>query len=214
MKKRKSVIFKGNKNGITVLLDAKKPFEEVINAIKLKFQNAENFFGGAKMRVHFRGRELSDQEKQQISDMLVEIVGDDVTVDFRTNLFSQVRNADIFDGIEEGITKFHRGTVRSGQVLRAKGNLVVIGDVNPGAQVIANGNIVVMGSLRGTAHAGHNGNRKAVVVALKLQATQLRIADIIARSPDEDDRCLSLPELAYIHGKQIMIDYYLPKKNK
>ena len=35
-----------------------------------------------------------------------------------------------FSGIDEGITKFYKGTVRSGQLLSFDGNLVILGDVN------------------------------------------------------------------------------------
>ncbi len=77
-------------------------------------------------------------------------------------------------------TLYHRGTLRGGQALHNLGNLVVIGDVNPGAELVASGDIVVFGALRGVAHAGAQGDRGARVVALDLSPTQLRIATLIA----------------------------------
>jgi septum site-determining protein MinC len=79
-------------------------------------------------------------------------------------------------------TLYHRGTLRGGQALHNLGNLVVIGDVNPGAELIASGDIVVFGALRGVAHAGAQGDRAARVIALELAPTQLRIATLIATS--------------------------------
>lgn len=79
-------------------------------------------------------------------------------------------------------TLYHRGTLRGGQALHNLGNLVVIGDVNPGAELVASGDIVVFGALRGVAHAGAQGDRGARVVALDLAPTQLRIATLIATS--------------------------------
>jgi septum site-determining protein MinC len=79
-------------------------------------------------------------------------------------------------------TLYHRGTLRGGQALHNLGNLVVIGDVNPGAELVASGDIVVFGALRGVAHAGAQGDRAARVVALELAPTQLRIATLIATS--------------------------------
>jgi septum site-determining protein MinC len=79
-------------------------------------------------------------------------------------------------------TLYHRGTLRGGQALHNLGNLVVVGDVNPGAELVASGDIVVFGSLRGVAHAGAQGDRKARVIALELAPTQLRIATVIATS--------------------------------
>jgi len=79
-------------------------------------------------------------------------------------------------------TLYHRGTLRGGQALHNLGNLVVIGDVNPGAELVASGDIVVFGALRGVAHAGAQGGRSARVIALELAPTQLRIATLIATS--------------------------------
>jgi septum site-determining protein MinC len=75
-------------------------------------------------------------------------------------------------------------TLRAGQAVSHKGDLVIIGDVNAGAEVMAEGDITIWGSLRGIAHAGIDGNTKAEIRALRLQPIQLRIANYIARSPD------------------------------
>jgi septum site-determining protein MinC len=79
-------------------------------------------------------------------------------------------------------TLYHRGTLRGGQALHNLGNLVVIGDVNPGAELVASGDVVVFGALRGVAHAGAQGDRASRVIALELAPTQLRIATLIATS--------------------------------
>jgi septum site-determining protein MinC len=79
----------------------------------------------------------------------------------------------------------HRGSLRSGQVLRKTESIVVIGDVNPGAHVISGGDIMVWGRLRGVAHAGADGNRRAVVTAIDFVPTQLRIANLTAIAPDK-----------------------------
>jgi len=88
-----------------------------------------------------------------------------------------------------------RRTLRSGQQLRHPGSITVIGDVNPGAEIVAGGDIVVWGKLRGTVHAGATGNETAVVCALVLAPTQLRIAQYFARSP-EGRRRKPTPEVA------------------
>ncbi len=100
-------------------------------------------------------------------------------------------------------TLYHRGTLRGGQALHNLGNLVVIGDVNPGAELVASGDIVVFGALRGVAHAGAQGDRAARVIALELAATQLRIATAIA-SGDAGDKPRG-PEHASIVGDRIVV---------
>ena len=79
----------------------------------------------------------------------------------------------------------HRGTLRSGDHLEVEGSLLVLGDVNPGARVSATGDVRVWGRLRGVAHAGQGGNRDARIVALQLRPLQLRIADAVARGPED-----------------------------
>lgn len=83
-------------------------------------------------------------------------------------------------------TLFHRGTIRSGNILQSKGHLVVIGDVNEGAELYAVGNIVVMGALKGMAHAGCEGDDNAFIIANQLKSTQIRISKHISIKADED----------------------------
>ncbi len=81
-------------------------------------------------------------------------------------------------------TLYVQRTLRSGQSLKSDGNIVIIGDVNPGAEIIAKGDITVWGVLGGIAHAGSDGNNYSRIRALKLHAIQLRIGDVFARRPD------------------------------
>lgn len=79
----------------------------------------------------------------------------------------------------------HRGTLRSGDHLQVEGSLLVLGDVNPGARVSAGGDVRVWGRLRGIAHAGCRGDQSARIVALQLRPLQLRIAEAVARGPED-----------------------------
>jgi septum site-determining protein MinC len=98
-----------------------------------------------------------------------------------------------------------RRTLRSGQQLRHPGSITVIGDVNPGAEIVAGGDVVVWGKLRGTVHAGAMGNETAVVCALDLAPTQLRIAQYFARSPDGRRR-KPTPEVARVRDGKIVAE--------
>ena len=103
-----------------------------------------------------------------------------------------------------------RRTLRSGQQLRHPGSITVIGDVNPGAEIVAGGDIVVWGKLRGTVHAGAAGNETAVVCALVLAPTQLRIAQYFARSP-EGRRRKPTPEVARVREGKIVAESWEAK---
>jgi septum site-determining protein MinC len=95
-----------------------------------------------------------------------------------------------------------RHTVRNGRSVHSEGHVVVVGDVNAGAEIIAGGDVVVWGKLRGTVHAGAAGDESAVVCALHLAPTQLRIAGYITISP-EDKRRKPKPERALIRNGRI-----------
>ena len=94
----------------------------------------------------------------------------------------------------------HR-TLRSGQSISSEGNIVIIGDVNPGAEIIAKGDITVWGILAGIAHAGSDGNNHSKIRALKLNAIQIKIGNVFARRPDT----VNTP---YIHRT----DTYVPEE--
>jgi septum site-determining protein MinC len=80
---------------------------------------------------------------------------------------------------------FHQGTLRSGDYLQSDRSILIYGDVNPGATVSSSGNILIWGRLRGVAHAGADGSTQARIIALQLRPLQLRIADAVARGPDD-----------------------------
>lgn len=102
-----------------------------------------------------------------------------------------------------------RRNLRSGQKVEHKGNIVVLGDINPGAEVVAGGNILVMGILRGLAHAGAQGDIHAAVAALRLQPTQLRIANHITRAPDGETVFGGKePEIAHIKDGRVVIERF------
>jgi septum site-determining protein MinC len=83
--------------------------------------------------------------------------------------------------------------------------VVVIGDVNAGAEVIAGGDIVIWGRLSGTVHAGATGDDQAVVCALDLDPTQLRIGKHIARPPEETPGRRPVPEMAFVQEGRIIV---------
>ncbi len=95
-------------------------------------------------------------------------------------------------------------TLRSGVEVRHRGTVIVLGDVNPGSSVVAEGDIFIWGRLRGVVHAGAGGNRQCRIMALHMQPTQLRIADQVARSPEDPPEQYQ-PEVAYIGPDGIRI---------
>jgi septum site-determining protein MinC len=117
------------------------------------------------------------------------------------------RDAEAAAALGDDPTLLIRRQLRSGQRVRYPGNVVVLGDVNPGAEIRAGGDIVVMGTLRGLAHAGCGGDVRAVVAAFRLEATQVRIAQFVARAPDSAGAVSpGVPEVAMVRDDQVVID--------
>jgi septum site-determining protein MinC len=104
-----------------------------------------------------------------------------------------------------------RRTLRSGQALQHTGHLTLIGDVNPGAEVTAGGDIIVWGKLRGTAHAGAVGDDGAIVCALQLAPSQIRIGSHIARPPEREG-LPEVPEMASVQDGDIVVEGWMVKR--
>lgn len=113
---------------------------------------------------------------------------------------------------EEGPTKFFRGTLRSGNKIEYDGNIVVIGDVNPGAMLRAKGNIIVLGHLNGTVYAGLDDDKDAFIGANYMNPIQLVIGSTIAKPMQKEildtnkvDRKGGF-KIAYIKNNEILIE--------
>jgi len=98
----------------------------------------------------------------------------------------------------------HIGMVRSGDKISSNGNLIIIGDVNPGAQISATKNIYVWGKLCGVAIAGISGDENCTIASLYLNPLQLRINSTIAIGPKEKP-ANHYPEIALLEFGRIII---------
>ena len=198
------VVFKGTQDGVYIYIRDGN-FELIKKELDIKLEKSNSFFKGGKI-VAFKGKSLSSDELKELEGIVKD--------KYNLNIIEKkkLKPRDFFKGIEEGMTKFVKTTLRSGQTIEYNGNVVIFGDVNPGSMVVAGGNIVVLGNLRGVAHAGYDGNKKAIVAAFALQPTQLRIANLISRRPDEDTEEPKWPEIAKIEENEVIIERYLPKK--
>ncbi|MEN6314068.1 MAG: septum site-determining protein MinC [Clostridiaceae bacterium] len=219
------ISFKATVNGLILIMRGEDDFETVYDHIEKKLESSGRFFKGASIAVKYRGRKLIAEQEEKIKELLSRKTSAEIKSFEEDSALMEKEQAEVekshekpkmklmfFKGLEEGMTKFYKGTVRSGQLISFDGNLVIIGDVNPGGEILATGNIVVMGSLRGMVHAGADGNKEAIVAALCLQPTQLRIADVITRPPDtKENRQGLIPEMAFVKDDMVYIERFLPQ---
>jgi septum site-determining protein MinC len=207
MKKMQNVTIKGTKDGIILQLDDSCSYEELKKEIDQKLSantrtNEDDPLTTVKVQVG--NRYITKEQHEEIKELILQkknLVVDEIVTNVITIEEAERRKA------ENEVKSFNR-IVRSGQVLEVPGDLLLVGDVNPGGTVKAGGNIYVMGTLKGIAHAGCQGDDQAVITAAVMKPSQLRISDCINRSPDRNDENeMKMLECAYIDdNRQIVVD--------
>jgi len=202
---KEACIIKGTKHGLSISIPNDMEFSEVLTQLRTLLASAQQFFAGATVHLSTDERELEPEEKRLLEKTVEEfgLVVKDVQ---KKPVETPVEAKESLDKPEE--TLLLRRTIRSGQKVWYDGNVVVLGDVNPGAEIVCSGDILVLGALRGVAHAGCKGNVNASVFAFRLEPTQLRIANYISRSPDEKLPRPLGPEMARVKDNVIQITAY------
>lgn len=187
-----TVVMKGTKSGIILVLDEKTDYETLKHDVAAKFKASAAFLGEAQKAITFQGKVLTEEEKLGLIDeihancqlSIVCIMEDDNGME---NSFKQsIETKKIQQDYNTG--QFFKGNLRSGQVLDVETSIIILGDVKAGAKVVSKGNVIILGSLKGNVFAGASGNVNAFVVALDMDPMQIRIADTIARSPDKPNK--------------------------
>lgn len=207
------VVFKGYKNGLTLIIPDTGRLDQFIDEIKLKLEQSQDFFKGAKIILDTGKRFLVEKERTTLVQLIKEF---GLTPYFLEEIeFKPTKKPKNDNGIIEvdhfKATITVKKTVRSGQRVVFEGNLVIMGDVNPGAEVIASGDIIVLGILRGIAHAGAEGDESAQIIAFQLRPVQIRIAGVITRDAEEHPKHkYTGPEVAKIKDGMIVVEKYHP----
>ena len=187
---------KGLRDGLLVSLDD-APWENQRAALIAQVDAQPAFFQGARLALDVASQVLHVKELVDLRDQLSErgiflwaVVSESPTTESTAQLLGlatriskprpeETRQFSVEDLGEETALFLNR-TLRSGTRIEFAGHVVVFGDVNPGAEVVAEGSVIIWGRLRGMVHAGSKGNKKAIIGALDLSPTQLRIAEEVA----------------------------------
>lgn len=202
---------KGSPKGIMILIDEadeKLAAEE----LALKLKESAPFFNEDTLEVFLTSTTLTDFEVFSLRPVVSECLSGTNVIFIEQAPKLLPKQHSLLDELsdDEGITKFVRATVRSGETLESEYNLIVIGDVEQGATVKSAGNIFVLGSLFGMAHAGCDGKSDAVIVAMKLLSEEIKIAEISTTIKQGAFKKFlpGVPEIAYIMGDEIKIEQY------
>lgn len=199
------------------VFESKEPTPEVSNAL-------DNIFGEDSEPKEEKAYENETSTEERESNVEVKSEDDEISPIVRHDevIAEKVEAQEVKEESDEEITAlknapetlptlYLRKTIRSGQSISSDGNIVIIGDVNPGSEIIAKGDITVWGILGGIAHAGSDGNNYAKIRALKLNPVQIRIGEVFARRPDTinlpyiQKSCEYIPEEAFTYNGSIVI---------
>lgn len=206
---RNTVVIKGNKAGMSVFLDPDVPFEQLLEDIATKFQESAKFWGSVQMTLTLEGRKLTPSEEFQVINVITEHSQIEILclIDRDANRMKQCEKALNEKLMELSATtgQFFRGNLREGESLESEASIVIIGDVGRGAKVTAKGNVVVLGELNGTVTAGVAGNRDAVIVAIDMAPMQLRIAEFSGKFQDKGRKLGRGPMMACVEQDTISI---------
>lgn len=214
------ISIKGGRDGLRMRLDDTAEWASLLEQLERQLTQNRIFFSGAKLTLDVGDRAMSEG---QLAEMLGLIQQHGVEAEALSANARESRTAaraagitarplprhpepvpGVGGGAGESEALLIARTVRSGQVVRHSGHLTLIGDVNPGGELIAGGSIVVWGRVKGFVHAGALGNAEAIVCAIELTPTQLRIADQIATTPKAS--APRTPEVARIDAGQIVVE--------
>lgn len=221
------VQIKGTRDGLLITLGDGN-WKELENALIEHIQTQAEFLQGGRIAIDVGNQALNVVELSGLRDQLSEagitmwavLSNSPKTVKIAQSLglatklsptgsekTPTVGGTQLYDG--EAAVLVQR-TLRSGYSLQYPGHIVVLGDVNPGADIVAGGNVIVWGRLRGVVHAGAEGDEQAIVCALDLSPTQLRIAGHIALTPQR--RGKPLPEIARLQENRVVAEVWNPKE--
>ncbi len=220
-----NVAIKGIKDGLLIALNAKAEWQAITADLAARIDQQSAFFAGARITLDVGERPVSRHELMSLKALLERrgltlwsVLSDSATtidaaqaLDLKTSTANLIPGREQSDGSEFSPEEdgtpgvMIKRTLRSGRTVHSKGHVVVFGDVNPGAEIVADGDIIIWGRLRGRVHAGAHGDESAIVCALDMTPSQLRIAGYIVTSPPEKRRN-PRPEIASVRGDQIVVE--------
>ena len=193
------------KEEIVIRISEKATHEETIECLNKKIPALKKLYKTEKTPICVTGKILKNREIEEIKKIITDEI--DVKVSFDSPKVLGLHGIKkVFEKeVETSETKFYRGSLRSGKKIEFEGSLVILGDLNGGAEAIAGENIVVLGTLRGLAHAGAKGNRDAVIEAVEIDATQIRIADIVKEIEKSEGEIRTIKTSAYVNNEGEMV---------
>ncbi len=200
---------------------------EILNMVKQK----ETFFKGARVCLDVNDSPLRVKQITQLRDQLsdldvtlwailstaettisnAKVLGLETSLPAKKEVKEAKESSERVESTGEKAVLVNK-TLRAGYKVESMDHVIIVGDVNPGAEIVSAGNIIIWGKLKGSAIAGAEGNTKAVICAMELRPTQLRIGEKVF--PPQQKKGKTFPEVAYIENDECKIELWNKEKGR
>ena len=206
---RSTVVIKGSRSGLTEYLDPEPPFSQLLRDIAVKFRESAKFWGSVQMALTLEGRELTAAEEFAVVNTITENSQTEIlclldTDAQRIERCEKALNEKLME-LNSRTGQFFRGDLLPGESFESEASIVIIGNVLRGSRVTARGNIIVLGELNGSAHAGAAGGEDNVIVALDMAPFQIKIAGYAGSFGKKGRRLGRGPLAACVEDGQIVV---------
>lgn len=188
--KKQLVHMKGTKNGFVLRLDDQCAYVDLVEELKTKVSEG-GIDGKVDVQLHLGCRYCSEEQLKELVGIIQQTEQLSVTKVQSEVLTIHESNQKLLESQQDTYV----GVVRSGQIVRAQGDIIIIGNVNPSGRVEAGGNVYVLGRLKGIIHAGMQGNKEAIIAASRFEATHIMIADQVEVMSDEHVKKVNRTEM-------------------
>jgi septum site-determining protein MinC len=221
---------KGIREGLLISAE-KGAWDDRKTDLLIMVKQKESFFKGARVCLDVGDSPLRVKQITQLRDQLLDLdvtlwailstaettVNNARALGLETALPLKKDNNETKESNERGENTAEKAvlvnkTLRAGYKVESLDHVIIVGDVNPGAEIVSAGNIIVWGKLKGSAIAGAEGNMKAVICAMELKPTQLRIGDKVF--PPQQKKGKTFPEVAYIEKDECKIELWNKEKGR
>ena len=174
------------KDEIIIRISENAEQSEILECLKEKLIQLKKLYKDENTPITVTGKVLKNREIDEIQKLIKSNINVSISFESPRSLGLHGIKKTYSKDTTISETKYLNGSLRSGQRIEFEGSIVVIGDVNDGAEVVAGENIIILGILRGLAHAGAKGNKDGVIAANAIEASQIRIANIVREREKEE----------------------------
>ena len=197
---QKSVVLKGYKDGYEIELKADAAFSQILIELTELFERLKHEKEKNDEKIAFNiktgARLLTIDQKHEIEKIV-----DNYPNFLVHRIVSDVINTkEALQIMDSKNVHVNGDVIRNGQVKDITGDVLFLGNLHQGGVLRATGNIYVMGSISGIIHAGFDSNVRSIILGDISGAQQLRIGDLVD-IVDEEKVTAGTDSLVFVNDK-------------